>query len=116
MSGHSGTTGTFVSAAAALHCPHGGRVFATSAPSDVRIDGLPVHTGSDTFAVSGCTHTIDRVPHPCTSVRWSPHAGGVLVDGKPALLDTTEAVCVGATLVPQGPPVVLAARHGVMCR
>lgn len=111
------TSGTIVSAAATLHCPHGGRAAsAANAHAAVRLDGLPVHTASDAFVVTGCPHTIDGVPHPCTSVRWSPQPGGVRIDGVPVLLHTSAAQCFGAAHVPQGPPVVGAALRGVTCR
>ncbi|MFP1624518.1 hypothetical protein ACLB9X_04755 [Streptomyces sp. 5K101] len=116
MSGHSGNSGLCISTASAMHCPHGGRVFAASPAGAVRVDGHPVHTASDVFAVTGCAHTVDGVPQPCTSARFDPHAGGVLVDGVPVLLDTTAAQCLGAALVPQGPVAVSAGRQGVMCR
>ncbi|MEU6082226.1 hypothetical protein [Streptomyces sp. NPDC047108] len=79
-------------------------------------DGLPVHTGSDAFTVTGCPHTVDRVPRPCTTIRWSPAAGGVTVDGAPVLLHTTHAMCFSAGLVPQGRPLVTTAEQGVVCR
>ncbi|MCX4677166.1 hypothetical protein OG413_17985 [Streptomyces sp. NBC_01433] len=109
-------SGTIVSAAATLTCPHGGRASATSGrPAAVRVDGLPVHTASDVFAVTGCPHLVDGVPHPCTTVRWTPQPGGVLVDGAAALLHTSAAQCFSAALVPQGPPVVATALRGVVC-
>lgn len=110
------SSASIVSAAATLHCPHGGRASATSARPAVHLDGLPAHTASDTFVVTGCPHTVDGVPHPCTTVRWSPPTGGVLVDGAPVLLHTSTAQCFGAALVPQGPPVVVASQRGVTCR
>ncbi|MEU5716802.1 hypothetical protein AB0G71_13615 [Streptomyces sp. NPDC020403] len=111
------SSGTIVSAAAALRCPHGGRASAANAHAAVRLDGLPVHTASDAFVVTGCPHTVGGVPHPCTTVRWSPlPGGGVRVDGVSVLLDTSAAQCLGAALVPQGPPVVVAALRGVTCR
>ncbi|MEV0025876.1 hypothetical protein AB0H45_27335 [Streptomyces atroolivaceus] len=110
------SSGTIVSAAATLHCPHGGRASAASAHAAVRMDGLPVHTASDSFLVTGCPHTVDGVPHPCTTVRWSPQPDGVRVDGVPVLLHTSAAQCFSATLVPQGPPLVTAARQGATCR
>ncbi|MFH8930111.1 hypothetical protein ACH4D4_23950 [Streptomyces pristinaespiralis] len=117
MSGNSGNSGTCVSAASALHCPHGGRAFAAAAPSAVLVDGHPVRTASDVFAVTGCAHTVDGVPRPCVSVRFGPPPrGGVLVDGAAVLLDTTAGQCFDAALVPQGPPVVAAVRRGVTCR
>ncbi|WP_069169423.1 hypothetical protein [Streptomyces griseus] len=111
------SSGTIVSAAAILRCPHGGRAAAAHAHAPVRLDGLPVHTASDAFVVTGCPHTVDGVPHPCTTVRWSPQPGcGVRVGGLPVLLDTSAAQCLGAALVPQGAPVVDAALKGVTCR
>ncbi|MFD9499198.1 hypothetical protein [Streptomyces sp. NPDC060035] len=110
------SSGTIVSAAATLHCPHGGRASATSTHTAVRLDGLPVHTASDTFVVTGCPHTVDGVPHPCTTVRWSPQPGGVLIDGAPVLLHTSAARCFSAALVQQGQPVVDAAQQGATCR
>ena len=111
-------SGNLVNGGYAISCPHGGRVVPTSAPSSgVRIDGLPVPTASDVFTVSGCRHTIDRVPHPCVTVRWTPARDGVLIDGAPVLLDSTSALCFSAALVPQGPPRVTAATtREVSCR
>lgn len=106
------SSGTIVSATATLHCPHGGRASATSGHAAVLLDGLPVHTATDTFVVTGCPHTVDGVPHPCTTVRWSPQPGGVRVDGALVLLHTSAAQCFGAALVPQGPPAVDAPRRG----
>ncbi|MFF3290342.1 hypothetical protein [Streptomyces sp. NPDC003023] len=116
MSGQSGNSGTCISADSALYCPHGGRAFAAAAHSAVLIDGQPVRTASDVFAVTGCTHTVNGIPRPCTGVRFTPAGRGVLVDGVAVLLDTTAAQCFDAALVPQGPAVVTAARRGVMCR
>jgi hypothetical protein len=116
LPGHSGTSGNLVSAGAALHCPHGGRALVASAPCAVRVDGLPVRTTADVFAVTGCRHTVDGVPHPCATIRWSPPRGGVLIDGSPVVLDTTAAQCFSAALVPQGPPLVPSVRRGVVSR
>ncbi|MEU9120286.1 hypothetical protein AB0C96_10555 [Streptomyces sp. NPDC048506] len=119
-------SGNVVHGGSAIACPHGGRVVSTThgGAATVRIDGAPVATAADLFAVSGCTHTEAGRPQPCTSVRWTPGSGGqdVCVDGVPVLLDTTAAMCFSAGLVPQGPPVVVAdnqvsgARQGVFSR
>ncbi|QXE38321.1 hypothetical protein KQY30_32895 [Streptomyces sp. GMY02] len=99
--------GNLVNGGSAINCPHGGRVSPPAAPSSaVRIDGRPVPTATDVFTVSGCRHTVDGVPQPCVSVRWTPDRDGVLIDGVPVLLHTTGAVCFSAALVPQGAPVV----------
>ncbi|MEV3988541.1 hypothetical protein AB0J57_06500 [Streptomyces sp. NPDC049837] len=111
-------SGNLVNGGSAIGCPHGGRVVpaAASPSSAVRIDGHPVPTAADVFTVSGCPHTVDGVPHPCATVRWTPAGDGVLIDGSPVLLDTTSALCFSAALVPQGPPVVTPAGRGVSSR
>ncbi|MGI5400823.1 hypothetical protein ACQEVG_15460 [Streptomyces sp. CA-135486] len=110
-------SGNLVNGGSTISCPHGGRIVPASAPSSgVRIDGYQVSTAADVFIVTGCHHTIDGVPHPCATVRWTPHRDSVLVDGSPVLLDSTSALCFSAALVPQGPPVVAASTRGVISR
>ncbi|MFJ2171795.1 hypothetical protein ACIQVO_06170 [Streptomyces sp. NPDC101062] len=104
-------SGNLITTGSAISCPHGGRVTpASGASSGVRLDGLPVPAATDTFTVTGCRHTVDRVPYPCVTVRWTPGHGddSVRIDGSPVLLDSTSALCFSAALVPQGPPVVTA--------
>jgi hypothetical protein len=112
-------SGNLINGGAVISCPHGGRASAASALTGVhgvRLDGLPVPGGTDVFIVSGCPHTVDGVPHPCTTIRWSPASDSVLIDGVPVLLDTTHAQCFTAGLIPQGPPLVSAVQQGVVCR
>ncbi|MEV0603451.1 hypothetical protein AB0I82_29725 [Streptomyces sp. NPDC050315] len=108
-------TGNLLHGGAVISCPHGGRAVSTAAVgTGVRIDGAPVATAADLFTVSGCPHTVDRVPSPCTSVRWTPADGKdeVRIDGVPVLMDTSAAMCFSAGLVPQGPPVVASVHQG----
>jgi hypothetical protein len=117
LSRTSGTTGNLLGAGAVISCPHGGRATAARTSSNaVLLDGLPVATAADAYVITGCPHTIDRVPMPCTSVRWTADDGGPTVDGAPVLLDTTAALCFNAALVPQGPPVVVSAQREVVVR
>ncbi|MFI1393607.1 hypothetical protein [Streptomyces sp. NPDC020681] len=110
-------SGNLVNGGTAISCPHGGRVVPASAPSSgVRIDGHPVPTAADVFTVSGCRHMVDRVPHPCTTARWTPARDSVLIDGSPVLLEGTSALCFSAALLPQGPPVVTGTAKGVASR
>ncbi|NUK00854.1 hypothetical protein HRW23_08125 [Streptomyces lunaelactis] len=110
-------SGNLVNGGSAISCPHGGRVGPASAPSSgVRIDGHQVPSAADVFTVSGCRHTVDGVPHPCVTVRWTPDRDSVLVDGAPVLLDSTSALCFSAALLPQGPPAVGATTRGVSSR
>ncbi|GAA2416611.1 hypothetical protein GCM10010420_53560 [Streptomyces glaucosporus] len=110
-------SGKVIHAGTAIGCPHGGRVSAgPAAGTGVLVDGLPAATGTLVHTVTGCRHTVDGVPAPCTTVRWAPPSGGVLADGSPLLLESTPGVCFTAGLVPQGQPVVApAAQEGVTC-
>ncbi|WP_342781637.1 hypothetical protein [Streptomyces piniterrae] len=84
----------------------------------MRIDGAAVSTAVDVFTVSGCPHSVDHLPQPCTSIRWTPHTDNdaVRIDGVPVLLDTTAAMCFSAGLVPQGPPIVASVHQGQQVR
>jgi len=112
-------SGKVIHAGTVIGCPHGGRAAATGPGGGTRavlVDGQPVATGAAVHAVTGCRHTVDGVPVPCTGVRWTPASGGVLVDGSPLLLENTPGLCLTAGLVPQGAPVVTATEgEGVTC-
>ncbi|MFC4467197.1 hypothetical protein ACFPH6_22170 [Streptomyces xiangluensis] len=104
-------------AAAVISCPHGGRATAaTTSAGTVLMDGTPVATAAHSYVVTGCPHSVDGVPVPCVSVRWTADRTGVTVDGAPVLLDTSAAQCFTAAFVPQGPPVVRAAQRKVTVR
>ncbi|WP_405815210.1 hypothetical protein OG241_11890 [Streptomyces sp. NBC_01390] len=111
-------SGSLLDASAVIGCPHGGRVSAASTPTGgVRVAGAVVVTAAHAnTVVTGCPHTVDGVPTPCVSVRWTAADTGVLVDGAPALLDTSAAQCFTSGLVPQGPPVVQAVQRKVTVR
>jgi hypothetical protein len=100
-----------------IGCPHGGRVTTATTPSSgVLVQGAAVASATTAHVVTGCPHTVDGVPAPCVSVRWTAGATGVTVDGASVLLDTSAAQCLSAALVPQGPPVVQAAQRKVTVR
>ncbi|MER6012897.1 hypothetical protein [Streptomyces bluensis] len=84
----------------------------------VLIGGRAVATAAHIYTVVGCAHTVDGVPQPCVSVRFTASASGVTVAGAPVLLDTytSAAQCFSAALVAQGPPVVSAAQQEVSLR
>ncbi|GHH29790.1 hypothetical protein [Streptomyces rubradiris] len=110
-------SGSLLHAGAVIGCPHGGRATPATTPSGgVRVDGDTVATTAHAHVVTGCPHTVDGVPSPCVSVRWTAADTGVTVDGVPVLLDTCAAQCFSAALVPQGPPVVQAAQRKVTVR
>ncbi|WP_166026628.1 hypothetical protein [Streptomyces chilikensis] len=113
-------SGSLLDAGAVIGCPHGGRVAPVSTPTGgVRIAGSAVATAAHSYVVTGCPHTVDGLPSPCVTVRWTSDIGsgsGVTVDGEPVLLDTSAAECLSAALVPQGTPVVQSARRRVVVR
>ncbi|MGW2742266.1 hypothetical protein [Streptomyces sp. NPDC001450] len=110
-------SGSLLDAGAVIGCPHGGRAASATTPSGgARIAGAAIATAARTYVVTGCPHTLDGVPSPCVSVRWTADTTGVTVDGAPVLLDTSAAQCFSAALVPQGPPVVQAAQRKVTVR
>ncbi|WP_369167160.1 hypothetical protein AB5J49_04470 [Streptomyces sp. R28] len=109
--------GSLLDADAVIGCPHGGRVIAATTPSGgVRAGGAAVATAAHSYVVTGCPHTVDGVPAPCVTVRWTAAGTGITVDGSPVLLDTSAAECFTAAFVPQGPPVVQAAQRKVTVR
>lgn len=115
----SGTFGKLLAADTQISCPHGGRATPAHTPSPaVLIGGRAAATAAHTYTVVGCTHTVDRVPQPCVSVRFAASTSGVTVAGAPVLLDTdtSAAQCFSAALVAQGPPVVNAAQQEVSIR
>ncbi|MGK5695669.1 hypothetical protein ACSNOJ_22715 [Streptomyces sp. URMC 128] len=110
-------TGNLLDAGTVIGCPHGGRVTAATPPAGgIRVAGAAVATTAHSYVVTGCPHTVDRVPSPCTTVRWIADGTGITVDGAPVLLDTSAAQCFSAAFVPQGPPVVQAAQRKVTVR
>ncbi|WP_328869520.1 hypothetical protein OHT76_05040 [Streptomyces sp. NBC_00287] len=110
-------SGSLLDAGAVIGCPHGGRASAATTPTAaVLIDGRAVATAAHTYAVTGCPHTVNGVPTPCVTVRFTADGSGVTVDGAPVLLDTSAAQCLSAAFVPQGPPVVQAAQRKVTVR
>jgi len=89
-------------------CPHGGSITTISANTRVLVGGMPVATLADTSLVAGCAFVVGTVPQPCLRVQWITPAARVLVNGQPALLQTSAGLCLGPTQAPQGPPSVIA--------
>ena len=88
-------------------CAHGGQITTTSSNSRVLVGGLPVATVSDLGTVAGCAFTVPSGPQPCLTVRWLVPATRVLVNGQPALLQSSNGLCQNALQAPQGPPSIV---------
>ena len=98
---------------AAAICPHAGQVTTISTNSRVLVSGQPVATLSDIYQIAGCAFTVGTKPQPCLSVRWLAPATRVLVNGQPAILQTSSGICQSAEQIPQGPPTVVATQPRV---
>lgn len=89
-------------------CTHG--IPATVAPTNLRVlvGGQPVTTLADQHLIAGCPFAIPPAPGPmpCIRIQWLAPAARVLVNGSPALLQTSAGLCISAQQTPNGPPTV----------
>lgn len=100
---------------AAAMCPHGGQVTTISSNARVLVSGQPVATLADMYLVAGCAFTVPPAkPQPCVKVQWLTPATRVLVNGQPAILQTSAGLCQSAEQIPQGAPIVVTTQVRVM--
>ncbi len=95
-------------------CPHAGPITTISSNARVLVNGMPVGTAADTYVVAGCVFTVGPKPQPCVLARWLVPAVRVLVNGQPAILQTSTGLCFSAEQAPQGPPTVIATQPRVV--
>jgi uncharacterized Zn-binding protein involved in type VI secretion len=90
-------------------CPHAGQISTITSNTRVMVSGQPVATIADTFMVAGCPFTVPGPkPQPCLKIQWLVPAARVLVNGQPAILQSSSGICQSAEQIPQGPPNVVA--------
>jgi uncharacterized Zn-binding protein involved in type VI secretion len=106
--------GPLVHVGATILCAHAGPATIVSSNARVLVSGQPVATVADQTLVAGCPFNVTGAPHPCVRVQWLTPALRVLVNGQPALLQTSTGLCLAADQAPQGPPVVAAAQPRVV--
>ena len=94
-------------------CPHGGQISTISSNVRVLVSGMPVATMADQSLVAGCAFTIPP-PQPCIRVQWIVPAARVLVNGQPALIQTSLGLCLGPTQAPQGPATIISTQPRVI--
>jgi uncharacterized Zn-binding protein involved in type VI secretion len=95
-------------------CPHGGQVSVIPSNSRVLVSGQPVATASDTYPIAGCPFTVPPgKPQPCVTVRWLVPASRVLINGQPAILQTSTGLCQSGEQIPQGAPIVVTSQARV---
>jgi hypothetical protein len=89
-------------------CAHGtGQVQVTSANTRVFVSGMPVATATDMAMIAGCLFNISGAQSPCSRVQWITPAARVLVNGQPALLQTSVGFGLNPAQAPQGPVSIL---------
>lgn len=88
-----------------LMCPHGGTVN-VSAVNSCSIDGAKVLAQTDVSTVSGCSFQLPTAPSPtpspCVIVVWSSAENADVINGIPALSDSSVGQCYAATGLVQG--------------
>lgn len=101
-------TGFLLHVGATAICPHGGQVTVIPTNTRVLVGGQPVATFGDQYLVAGCAFTVPPgKPQPCIKVQWLVPATRVLVNGQPAILQTSSGLCHSPEQIPQGPPSVI---------
>jgi len=88
-----------------LMCPHGipGQVVPGS--PRVLVNGMPAASLADQFLIAGCPFTLPGgKPQPCVKVQWLVPAARVLINGNPAILQSSVGLCLSADQIPNGPP------------
>jgi uncharacterized Zn-binding protein involved in type VI secretion len=91
-------------------CFHAAPAATVSANARVLVSGQPVATMADTTTVAGCPFQVPvpggTKPQPCVRVQWTVGAQRVLVNGQPALLQTSTGTCLSVEQIPQGVPAI----------
>ena len=102
---------------ATMNCPHVAPVTIPPSQTRVVVSGMFVATASDQLTVAGCLYQIPTpggpVPQPCVPVQWANISARVMVTMQFVLLQappegTGNGICLSATMIPAGPPVVAA--------
>jgi hypothetical protein len=90
-------------------CAHGsGQVQVISSNTRVFVSGMPVATATDMALVAGCVFPPPpATPTPCLTVQWITPAARVLINGQPALLQTSVGFGLNPAQAPQGPVSIL---------
>jgi uncharacterized Zn-binding protein involved in type VI secretion len=106
--------GPLLHVGATVLCSHGGPAQFVSSNARVLVGGLPVATMADQTLVAGCAFSIPAGPHPCVRVQWLTPAARVVVNGAPALLQTSAGLCLAADQAPQGAPLAVTVQPRVI--
>jgi uncharacterized Zn-binding protein involved in type VI secretion len=96
-------------------CPHAGQVMVVPSAPRVLVSGMPVATLGDFYPIAACVFTVPPgKPQPCIKVQWLVPATRVLINGQPAIVQTSTGLCQSAEQIPQGPPTIIATQTRVL--
>ena len=98
-------SGSTLTSASSLSCPHGGTVTITPSNTRARAGGAFIATAADTFMIAGCPFqlpTVPPTPSPCIMVQWLVTDLDVTA-GAPTLSESSQGICISALGPPQGP-------------
>jgi hypothetical protein len=102
--------GSILTTSATIMCPHGGTASATVGDGKRAKAGDSILAESDTFMISGCPFMTGSTPHPCVSIQWTAPSTKVKARQSAILTTDSQALCLAADQVPQGPPTLIAAQ------
>ena len=90
-------------------CAHAtGTVQVISSNTRVFVSGMPAATMADNALIAGCIFPPPpATPTPCLRVQWITPAARVLINGQPALLQTSVGLGLNPAQAPQGPISIL---------
>lgn len=107
--------GPLVHVGAVAMCPHAGQMSIVSTNTRVFVSGQPVATMADQYLIAGCPFVLPNgTPSPCLTAKWLTPATRVLVNGQPAILQTSSGLCLSPAQAPQGPPNVVTTQPRVV--
>lgn len=97
-------------------CAHGtGIVSVVSSNTRVLVSGMPVATAADQAMIAGCLFLATTPsPQPCLRVQWVTPSARILINGQPALLQTSVGLGLGPTQAPQGPVSIVSTQPRVL--
>lgn len=80
-------------------CAHAGQVTPAAPSARVLVMGSPAVMMGDPSTVAGCPFATPGGPMPCVTVQWASGATRVLIEGRPALVQSSMG-----TTIPNGVP------------
>ncbi len=106
--------GSLLHVNATVTCPHAGQATVLPAQQRVLATGQPVATLADSYLVAGCPFVVAAKPQPCLTVRWVTSAGRVMVNGSPALVQSSTGLCLSPEQAPQGAALIAVVQQRVV--